>query len=861
MLSKEEAAAIFNTLQQAGHIHPKIKDWKHAWNQIADKKLLIEYVYLLTHGEMIAERISSQMCEIGRNETGSIKFELLRQVCFADVCGIRLPTKKLLRSLAPRTFYDIGQILKSMTDEFLVHISQDGDYIEGLHPVRSRHIVEYLHEYYPLEETAYNITKLADLQDFSVLFSHYPEFSFDKESFYSDVVNEWWNLEDLKCFVSAIRGTFSGSVMQYFKNNEELFNEANNRGGLFLIATEVCPFAQFREIDESVKTLEQMKEIVPNNENIKYLLNLKESIPALDMTQTDIYILSMRLFKRLKDVDMKNVSDLDAYAMIADWLFNMDASMNLASNINLTDLWTRIENYSIDTISLLMYTAYCGDRDIYSLFVSENLEMILSYLKRNTFSHKLYVDETETAIHVEYVLRASELQNGNQESVSRLNYICRTLPIYETYCSDAIMPKYDMLQPYRIPDDAHKEMPRRNLVIAFHKEFTSLWIKTIQSNYEFDSVSEWIEYWFLVRKCMYECLDKIGIYMYKALAGKRTGSTGTEFDKTRKKMDRMLCSTLSYPKEYRPFEEEVEVPKKFLEVKQAYFNSMQNFLRQVAGLIQRDENNVRLALYNLKQAKAGLPKMHKFFDGMELDEEIASKHTNLCRQESQKILEIYMCCQYFLQHDAFPTFDKYQIRNWYRDVCTKEIEDANVALDAMQQEYDAVFPDQAYEEAVFKHYPIILMSFDMTREEVMQDFVLRTIAFAETSFDYMLVLQCDENGAILQHAIKFPKRFFKAIQEALVSGEEITDTSLLTPYPIDVTENMLECFSGDWKIKRQMDNPYVHYLGDIAEELWVYSKLCELLCTEEDREYCRCELKKVAEKNCNNEKRNSSSFG
>lgn len=166
--------------------------------------------------------------------------------------------------------------------------------------------------------------------------------------------------------------------------------------------------------------------------------------------------------------------------------------------------------------------------------------MILSYLKRTTFSHKLYVDETETAIHVEYVLRASELQNGNQKSVSRLNYICRTLPIYETYCSDAIMPKYDMLQPYRMPDDAHKEMPRRNLVIAFHKEFTSLWIKTIQSNYEFDSVSEWIEYWFQVRKCMYECLDKIGVYMYKALAGKRTGSTGTEFDKTRKKMDVMI---------------------------------------------------------------------------------------------------------------------------------------------------------------------------------------------------------------------------------------------------------------------------------------------------------------------------------
>ena len=46
MLSKEEAAAIFHTLQQAGHIHPKIKYWKHAWNQIADQEITDEYVYL-----------------------------------------------------------------------------------------------------------------------------------------------------------------------------------------------------------------------------------------------------------------------------------------------------------------------------------------------------------------------------------------------------------------------------------------------------------------------------------------------------------------------------------------------------------------------------------------------------------------------------------------------------------------------------------------------------------------------------------------------------------------------------------------------------------------------------------------------
>lgn len=34
----------------------------------------------------------------------------------------------------------------------------------------------------------------------------------------------------------------------------------------------------------------------------------------------------------------------------------------------------------------------------------------------------------------------------------------------------------------------------------FHQNLVSLWNKTIMSNYEFDTVAEWLEYWFDVRK-------------------------------------------------------------------------------------------------------------------------------------------------------------------------------------------------------------------------------------------------------------------------------------------------------------------------------------------------------------------------
>ena len=132
---------------------------------------------------MIEERISAQMKEIGDSAAGGIKFEMLRKVCFADICGVQLPTRKLLKILSPKTECDIGELLKSIQDEFLVHVSQNGDYVEGLHPVRSQHIVNRLHEYYPLVETALDITRIANIQDFPILLLIIPNLSLIKRSF------------------------------------------------------------------------------------------------------------------------------------------------------------------------------------------------------------------------------------------------------------------------------------------------------------------------------------------------------------------------------------------------------------------------------------------------------------------------------------------------------------------------------------------------------------------------------------------------------------------------------------------------------------------------------------------------------
>lgn len=837
ILTEKEAEAIFYSLKNANKLHRTISDWKKSWSKIADRQLLIEYVYLLTHGEMIAERISSQMKEIGNTSLGRTKFEILRKVCFADVCGIRLETKVLIANLVSKPEADIGEILKSLTDEFLVHISSNGDYIEGLHPVRSQHIVVRLHEYCSLDETALSIAKIANFSDLSVLFSHYPEFDFEKNTFYSEVVSMWWDLSNLSRFVQAIRGTFSGSVMQYFLKNKAAFDDTYEHGGLFYVAMDVCPFTRFKEFDRNLNSLESIAETFPESANIQYLIKLRDSMPKFNTKKTDVYCLSFALYNKLKDTEFCDIADIESYSCIVDWLYNMDSSMDLTCHIDLGVLWDKAEKYSVKAVSSLMYSSHCGNRDEFLDYVEENLSDILVYLKHKTASHKISVDGKKS-VKVEYILRTSEIDKGNNESVSRLTAVCRTLPIFETYCSDAIMPKIDMLESYPLPNDAHKAMPIRNIIISFHQEFNNLWLNTIQSNYEFDSVYDWVDYWLNVRKCVCELLNASCMCIYKRLEGKNSKGAAVSFDNAHYKFNKMMIANFSYPREHRPFDKKPELPKNFVDVKRNYFEAIQNFAKQLVKLIGHEERFEHLVTYNLSAALAALPNMQMLFDNMSLENEHKVMRKELCENEEKVLLEAFMCCKYYISNKPSPYFKKYQVKEWFFASEKSEIERLNDELISLKSSFGAIFPKKIYRENTFLFYPIVLKYFDISDETQMNDFLVNAIPFASSPFDYLILLTTNYEGKVMPNAIKFPKRFFQNLNNVLSSGKEDEMSKFALPYPIEVNYKMVDCLGEDIEIQKQKEkHPWLGRIADIGEELWVYSKNRELLVEDADSQY------------------------
>ena len=82
------------------------------------------------------------------------------------------------------------------------------------------------------------------------------------------------------------------------------------------MATDICPFSKFKEIEEDIETLRDISNIFPDNENIQYLLDLENRIPKINIIETDVYILCQKLYDKLKKQDIKDILDIDSYSII-----------------------------------------------------------------------------------------------------------------------------------------------------------------------------------------------------------------------------------------------------------------------------------------------------------------------------------------------------------------------------------------------------------------------------------------------------------------------------------------------------------------------------------------------------------------
>lgn len=558
------------------------------------------------------------------------------------------------------------------------------------------------------------------------------------------------------------------------------------------------------------------------------------------MSMFSAIVWKMRTFR------FDGIKDITSYTSISEWIYNINPEWNVSAGFSLDDLWSKPEKLTLECVSTLMYLSYCGNREKYMEFVERNLKSILTYLKQWTRSHRVFIDSEKKAIHIEYILRLHNIKTGNEQSVSRLKFLCKALPIFDLYCADALKPTVDLLSAYPVPDDAHKEMPIKNIVIMFHQNLTSLWNKTIMSNYEFDTATEWLNYWFDVREHICLLADKCCACIYKLLGGKPLGSLAGEVDQLREEFALITTGEKRYPKEDRPFEEKATVPERLGKIKSKYFQSIQNFMNQFAGFLIKNEQKQRLAMVNLTIAQSALVTMQNYFAEIAIDFSFQERQLTLCVMETQNIERLIMCCSYYQTHSPNKYFNKYQISNWYDGHCRDERKIVEDGLSELESKYSIHFPDQIYTIDMLSYYPIIVGNFDMASESNLTEWLLGCIAFADAPFDYLVILSANESKEIDSTALQFPRRMLVDVKKAIESENHSLLDKLVPPYPVNVTAQMLDCFSEKYDLpEKKVTDVDELPIGYIAEELWIYSKSVELLTEPEDACYLAAQTQDI----------------
>ena len=186
------------------------------------------------------------------------------------------------------------------------------------------------------------------------------------------------------------------------------------------------------------------------------------------------------------------------------------------------------------------------------------------------------------------------------------------------------------------------------------------------------------------------------------------------------------------------------------------------------------------------------------------------------------------------------------LKNWYDGYCRDERKIAEEGFLALKSKYLIHFPDKIYTIDMLSYYPIIVDNFDMASENNLTEWLLGCIAFVDAPFDYLVILSANEFEEINSAALQFPRQMLVDVKKAIESEDYSSLDKLLHPYPVDVTAQMLDCFSEKYDLpEKKVTDVDELPIGDIAEELWIYSKSVELLTEPEDACYLAAQTQDI----------------
>lgn len=817
-MKMNEAQDIYYQLKNKGRLHNSIKNWQVAWEAVADKGLLIEYVYLLTQGDMLSNRLNSQIKSLTIEPDSKCIIEILRIVSVANSMGIVLKTALLTHLIQDEIGFvtDRGEIFKRLEKEY--HVKYGPQHIEGLHPVRSRHLVGILHEYVPLSETIIKLFNIIEPEYHQLFFSEFQNITIENEV---DAL-----FENLSCKISkrsyvemadALKGLMEIESRRYLELNKEIFDSAFKRGGLDIFILDTLPFGKNDFLRNIGNTLPgEMRE------NIDELMSLQESLSKVDFRSSLLYKFAICLKNNI--AIRQNVTGIQGLSELFNWFDQLGIELPIDLHFDYNNILEQMKSEDISLSDIKEIFSYCRRTNLIShnAFIEENKHLILSWLKLKL--HLLSITETDGDIQIKYIIQDNG-KDVNGQSVQKIKDVFGVLNGYIHYKTDGLIFPFPFEDLYKeIKEEAKKKLSQEVISPTINPILNKVWISQLELPYRCASAFEWQQENFKFRE--------------KALAFMKSCTLLFEahLEKDEKKIKSIVNKVIDSTSDLTTFFSTKRKSPHFLgklsqiilseKATRDWGASLTNFARQFSGIFNRTGKSAaeagRLPLYNLKEAAEKVSEMQMEYDANVQNTFPYYIADGIKESEAEWINRLVSTVELYIENvdQASPSsvvnakseiLDWKQARQRKRLLLLKKILEEN----SVGKSYSFIAPDSIKDIGNFLEVSIGVSG---TVSENPGEFVdlcisLKDLIKTDIEYFYFIFLKY---GNKAYSAIRISKGYLENMQDA-ISGKGLRN-SYAVPLPVELNERVLTGLSGITPLKLTLRTGDILY--KIFESVW-----------------------------------------
>jgi hypothetical protein len=586
-----EAKEIFNRFKEKGKIAYAVESPEWAYEKIGDSRLFIEYIYLITHGQMLEERLQDQVRQILRLSEGKSKVELIRRISLADTLGVPIIIDKLLEVVSVQG--DPQDIFLSLSDEY---ISINSKTASGLHWVRSNHLVKILHNKYPsMAKTALSIIESVPSPNIPTLISNaLTTKEIDNDIFLAGLAEKCHDADLDKIFV-FLEGIFEAGERLLYEKNQNLFEEAFNlqgSSGVNLLCWEFSPFPK--------KVLSNLNVQHLNNIASKFVEKPRGLNLCHDFLVRIIPTISKeRLTSQQKIGRLLNWCSLCS-VKFPEWEFVKDEAIECKE----------IFGSNLDPITDFSLGLYRYDEEMYVKWFLKYKDEIVGYLLLNTNCIGILIKDKKLCI--EFIVEPSD--DVNKQAITRLEASRATLPFCEKYQSRGIwILPFELIPSY---DPSIKDISKENLPIKSDIRKNIIWNSIVESHYCLTSLYEYKKVWYDFRITNLKFIKNIS-KLFKAFIEGRSKAQIIGYKELKDKIENLFKDFPILSNELKDnFSEDLwnQITNEEYSLKKWYFG-LKRFFQQISIYVDNQDAKIgKLAVHNLKDSQKYLTGAHKTFE-------------------------------------------------------------------------------------------------------------------------------------------------------------------------------------------------------------------------------------------------------